>query len=488
MTRSALIPTLALCLLLTSVVAGCGGSHDSANKAGAAVSKSRTITIQAPDPGDPETVYLAKRITERSGATLHVRIGDQYDSRLVSNEFRLGRDVRAGRVGFALLAGRAWAGAGVPAFAAVNAPFVVTTYDAARAAMAGPAGKLLSSSLSKAGVEPLAIFSTQLRRLLATRSLTTPAGFRGAKLRIIDSSTTAGTLKALGAQPEEGYASTDVLPALQSGRLDGAESAPRPILGNNYGAVAHRLTGYALFDKVVTFVASPAALKGLSADQQKALRDAGADLVAYASKEASLEADDVGRLCRDGVKVDNPTAGELSALVSATASVRDGLARDPAAGPVLRLLQKTPGAGAHPLPPPSACNGTAKPAPSTSAAKAGIPTGTYSVTLTPKDFHHYGTYGEIANRPRENLTTFNPDGRFTYEIRPEFGPALDRCPCSGNYKVAGNRVTFDWDRADWPDDRASWSYYAGKLTFTDIDVSDPADTVYYVAHPWRKVR
>ena len=488
MTRSGPISTLAVSLaLIATAAAGCGGSGKGhANKAGAAVTKRQTITIQAPDPGDPEIAYLAKRITERSGGSLHVRIGDRYDSILASNEVRLARALRAGRESFALLAARAWSGAGVRAFAALQAPFVITTNEAARAAMEGPAGRMLAADLRKAGVEPLALVPTQLRRLLAKQPLNTSASFHGARLRIIDNATTAREIAALGAVPKQGYRSTEVLTALKAGRLDGAETAPRPILNNNYASTAKRLTGYALFNKVDSFVASPSALKRLSPDQRKVLNEAAGDLRRFAARESSLEADDVGRLCRDGVRVDTPTPAGLRALVSATAPVRAALERDPAAGPVMRLLSATPGAGARLLPPPAAC--TSPSAPSQSAAAEGsIPAGTYEVTLTPQDFHHYGVYGEISHRRRLNTTTFSADGRFTYSVAPEFGPAADRCPCNGNYRIAGNRLTFDWDRPDWPDDRVSWSYYRGKLSFTNIDTADPQDTVYY-ALPWRKVR
>jgi TRAP-type C4-dicarboxylate transport system substrate-binding protein len=488
MTRSGPISTLAVSLVLLAIAAaGCGGSGKGhSNKAGAAVTQSQTITIQAPDPGDPEIAYLAKRIAERSGGSLHVRIGDRYDSILASNEVRLARAVLAGREDFALVAARAWSGAGVRAFAALQAPFVITTNEAARAAMEGPAGRTLAADLRKAGVEPLALVPTQLRRLLATRPLATPASFRGARLRIIDNATTAQEIAALGAIPKQGYRSTAVLTDLKAGRLDGAETAPRPILNNNYSATAKRLTGYALFDKVDSFVASPSALKRLSPDQRTVLREAAGDLKRFSARESALETDDIGRLCRDGVRVDTPSGADLRALVAATAPVRAALERDPAAGPVMRLLSATPGAGARPLPPPATCTSPSAPPPS-AGAKASIPTGTYTLTLTPQDFHHYGVYGEISNRTRLNTTRFSADGRFTYSIKPEFGPAADRCPCGGNYKLSGKRLTFDWDRPDWPDDRVSWSYYRGKLSFTNIDTGDPQDTVYY-ALPWRKVR
>lgn len=148
--------TLTVLSLLASacLLGGCGavatgGGH---NKAGAAVDSPQVMRLEDPDPSDPEMVYLAQQIQRRSHGSLRVQVADDYPSALPSNEARLARAVRAGRVGFAFLAARAWPAAAVPAFAALQAPFVIDTYPAARAAAAGPAGRLLLGQLAGAGL------------------------------------------------------------------------------------------------------------------------------------------------------------------------------------------------------------------------------------------------------------------------------------------------------------------------------------------------
>ena len=328
MTRSALISTL----LAATVAAGCGGSGgNETNKAGAPVEgKRHVVTLQATDAGSDEAQYLARRIEQRSAGTLEVRLAGDYDSRVPANEGKLARALRAGDEEFAILPSRAWTTAGVPAFAALQAPFVLGTHDAARKAMAGAAGELLAGELRQADVEPLALVPTQLRRLLATRALTAPQRFDGARLRIVDNETTAAIITALGGEPRERLESTEVLGAIQEGRLDGAESAPAFILENGYGTVAKHLTGYALFDRVDTIVASPGALERLSVDQQKAVRAAAADTAKFAASQTAREDEDIVKLCRQGVRVDVPSAASLQALAAATAPVRAALARDAA--------------------------------------------------------------------------------------------------------------------------------------------------------------
>ena len=152
MTRRPLIASL----VVAAVVAGCGGSSSSGerNKAGAPVATTpQTLEIQATDAGSPEAQHFAEQIEAHSSGTLTVKILNDYPAETPANEARLARDIRAGKVDFGVLPARAWAPAGVEAFEALQAPFVLGSYDVARAAIAGPAGSALTQALEKAGVD-----------------------------------------------------------------------------------------------------------------------------------------------------------------------------------------------------------------------------------------------------------------------------------------------------------------------------------------------
>src|SRR5918994_6751044 len=149
MSKRPLITSLAA----AAVIAGCGGSGGSTpNKAGSAPpSRPQTIVLQATDPISPEATYFAKQIEAHSGGTLTVQVLGEYSSGTPANEARLARDLRAGKADFGILPARAWAPAGVEAFDALQAPFVLGNYDVARAAIAGPAGSTLQRALERAG-------------------------------------------------------------------------------------------------------------------------------------------------------------------------------------------------------------------------------------------------------------------------------------------------------------------------------------------------
>ena len=482
MPRRPFITSLAAAL----VIAGCGGSGGTTpNKAGSGPpSRPQAIEIQATDPTSPEATYFAKQIEAHSGGTLTVRILGDYGSRTPANDARLARDLRAGKAGFGILPARAWAPAGVEAFDALQAPFVLGSYDVARDALAGPAGSKLRRALERAGVTPLGLVPAELRRVLAIRPLSTPEAFRGLSIRIADNDTSAAVLRRLGATPVQGVTTPDLRTRLRARRLAGAETAPVFALQNGYGTYVKHITGYALFDRVDTLVAAPAAWKRLSRGQQAAMTAAARDTIANASTLADRDGRDLAQLCRQGVRVTTPTEGQLAALVDATEPVRAALRAGAATGPVLKALEATPGAGPQTLDVPTECT---KPLPEKIVAQsrtARIPNGTYRVHFTAADFHRLGQFGNEWDAALTSITEFK-DGRWRHWEKPDYGVPV----VGGTYRVTGDLVRFTWvPENEVPPFTMRWSYYKGQLTWEPVDVSDAGLKVLFTGRPWKKVR
>ena len=482
MTTRALITPLAA----AAILAGCGGSSDSStrNKAGAVSARPQTLMVQATDTDSPEAQQFARQIEQRSGGSITVKLGTDYPSNNPTNEAELARDLRAGHADFGVLPARAWAPAGVKAFDALQAPFVLGNYDVARAALAGPAGTALNAALENAGVVPLGLVPAELRRIVSVRPLATSDAFRGLAIRVPANDTSAAVLRSLGAGPIQSITSDDVLTWLRDGRLDGAETAPIWAYANNYAKYARYITGYALFDRVDTIVASPGAWQRLSPDQQAAVRDAARDTVGFTASLADRDGEDLAKLCRTGVRVTTPTAGQLAELADATEPVRAALRRDPATAPVLQALSQTKGAGPQLLAAPSECT---KPIPASAVSKAGpatIPKGTYEVRASVEDFERWGKYGPQWEKPIE-WTIKLDGGRFVLTQQPKYGN-VDAL--RGTFTVDGDVARFrllqpdqDWE---WT---ARWSYYDGKLTWVPLDIHDLGTRITWGAHPWKKV-
>jgi TRAP-type C4-dicarboxylate transport system substrate-binding protein len=483
MNRRALITTLAV----AAGLAGCGGSSDSSdrNKAGAVSARPQTLMVQATDTGSPEAQQFAKQIERRSGGSLTVKLRADYPSNNPTNEAELARDLRAGNADFGVLPARAWAPAGVKAFDALQAPFVLGDHDTARAALAGPAGDALKTALDNAGVIPLGLVPAELRRILSVRPLATSDAFRGLAIRVPANDTSAAVLRSLGAGAIQSITGDDVPTWLREGRIHGAETAPLWAYESGYGKYARYITGYALFDRVDTIVASPGAWRKLSPGQQAAVRDAARDTVGFTASLADRDGEDLAMLCRTGVRVTTPSEEQLAALADATEPVRAALRRDPATGPVLRSLEATKGAGPQLLAAPPDCT---KPIPARAVSKAGpatIPKGTYEVRTSVKDFERWGQYGPHWEKPIV-WTIKTDDGRFVLTAQPAY---TNVGPMSGTFTVNGDVARF---RPLQPDDEGSpwtarWSYYDGKLTWVPLDINDLGTRIVWGAHPWKKV-
>jgi TRAP-type C4-dicarboxylate transport system substrate-binding protein len=484
------VMTRSITAVLTALaVAGCGGSGDGErNKAGAeAATSQHVLFLESTDAGTPESQYFVKRLEARSDGALRATILQTYPATEPGQESRLARALREGEADFGILPARAWPAAGVPALGALLAPFVIGDYDVARRAMSGAAGRAAADALERGGVVPLAVAPTQLRRVIARMPLLTPDDFRGRRIRISDSEAAAGDLRALGAAPVEGMPIDAISGALERGRLDGVESSPGLALGNGYFDHAKNITGYALFPRIDTLVASRAAWEELSDAERSAVRAAAADTARFSATLPDRDAASLGGLCQQGVRIATPTAAQLAALADAAEPARASLRDDPATAELMRLLETTPGAGPKPLPGAGGCEErTARR--SQKSGSAAIPEGVYKVTTTREDNQRFGLPGaEWDIHAKLEWTTRMKDGKWVRTVDPPFAEQPGKYDDAGTYEVHGDEVTIHYTISQGaPDETYRWSYYGGRLTFEPIGVDDLGSLVVYSAHPWRK--
>ncbi|WP_028063387.1 TRAP transporter substrate-binding protein [Solirubrobacter soli] len=474
-------------LLSTAVVfaavalAGCASASD---KTGGRVTEHVTLTLQMPDAGDPLGERFAQLVTERSGGSVRIRVDDRfrYDSRDPAAEVRLAQALRAGKEDIGYLPARAWAVEGLSAFRALLAPFTVTTYPAAQALATGPIARDALASLPDT-VIGLALVPAQLRRVIATRPLTSLGTFRGLRVRVIDNPQSARDFTALATDPVEGLHADDVSELLHSGGLDAAETSPKPVLDNSYGVDAKYLTSYAIFPKFQSIVIGAHVWKRLSDRQRSVLRSAARDVVAAAGTEIPRdETSQLAQLCRTGVRVLVPTPAELASLAKAAEPAAAEL--DPK---LLAALRALPGAGpqAEATRLPQDCRSPA--APHRPAAKGPrFPEGVFVTRITEEDERR----GNVTNEDMlQDLTirTRMRDGRWYQTLDPN---PPGQGPFSGTYTVDGDELTFVMLEANGPvaaPETLRWSYFNGRLRFEIVEVADSAGRVMYAAHPWRKV-
>src|SRR3954452_1422314 len=295
--------TLCLATALAVLATACGGGGD---KSGAKSEPRVTLTLQMPDRGDELGLAFAAAVHRRSGDSVRIAFGSEYDNSDTANQDRLAQALLHGKADAGYLPARVWATAGVPAFEALLAPFAVMTLQAQQQVATGPVGASALAALPPS-VVGVALVPGELRRVLSDRPLLARADFAGLRLNVFDDPLTISTFRALGAQP-----------VFTRERLDGAESTATLLLINQFWMHARYLSSYGVFPRMASIIFGRAAWQRLSKTQQHAIRDAAADVVRSApAVVARQESSGLRELCAAGVHVVSPTATQLQQIVTA---------------------------------------------------------------------------------------------------------------------------------------------------------------------------
>jgi TRAP-type C4-dicarboxylate transport system substrate-binding protein len=467
----------AVALAVAFLAGGCAGGS-SRTKAGVGGSRQLTLRMQAPDNNDEDAEYFASQVKARTHGRIRIVLdGDTYASADPDNELRLVRDLRRGKVAIAYVPARAWVRDGLTGFQALQAPFLVTDYALLRKITTGPIGKIMLGSLDRAGLLGLGLVPKELRRPLGRRPLISPQSFRGARIRVITSPTSAHALRALGAVPLTNFTSQGAMHALARHRLDGVESDAHAITQNDYVHVAPYLpSNLPLFAKAETIVIRRAAFDALAPADRKAILAAATATVAHANP-AALERAEVASLCGQGLRLVRVGAADIAALRRAARPAYAALERDPTTRREIVAIERlaAAGPGAVPLQP---CPRT-KPLVASGASR--FPQGMYEETVTKADFaRQHVTPSSVGDFPMPWRITMRKGRWHTNE----------RMPTGGRYVVDGDEITFLYD--DPPENRGRretvrWTYYRGGLTFRVVDVADGGSVAIYVSHPWRRI-
>jgi TRAP-type transport system periplasmic protein len=223
-------------------------------------------------------------------------------------------DVRSGTVEMATVSTAVWDGAGINAFQALQAPFLVDGYALERQIIAGPTGRRMAAAATRSAqnVVVLAIAEGGLRKPVGTRALNSIAAFRGAKIRAPQSRVLAIGLRAIGAEPDP-LPLPEVYQALQNGTVTGMEANLGLIATSKFYEVAKFVTGN------VNFWPFPHAISinrnvwnRLSAADKAVLRRAAARVPAYSIGVVSARSTLPQDLVNCGVRFVNASPREVA--------------------------------------------------------------------------------------------------------------------------------------------------------------------------------
>ena len=198
------------------------------------------------------------------------------------SEIQLLDDVRSGVVPMATISSAIWDTAGITAFQALQAPFLITNYPLAEAVEGGEIGQsMLADANEQAGdIVALAIHEGGLRKPFGVEPLRSVQDYQGKTIRAPQSQVLAAGFQAIGANVEP-LPLPDVTQALQNGTVDGVEANLPLIYTQKWYEVAKYVTGNVNFWPFPTvLVINKEVYDGLSAEQQSALTDAASGLAA----------------------------------------------------------------------------------------------------------------------------------------------------------------------------------------------------------------
>jgi TRAP-type C4-dicarboxylate transport system substrate-binding protein len=246
-------------------------------------------------------------------------------------ETQLLADVRSGVVPMATISSAIWDTAGITAFQALQAPFLITNYPLALEVEGGEIGQaMLDQADQQAGdIVALAIHEGGLRKPFGKEELASLADFKGKTIRAPQSQVLSEGLSSLGAIAEP-VPLPDVYQALQNGSVDGVEANLPLIYTQKWYEQAKYVTGNVNFWPFPTvLVINKAVYDGLTDEQKQALETAAGNITQTSIDIFTAPGSTVAQdLVNCGVEYVTATEADYAAMQTAAEGAVSNLAPD----------------------------------------------------------------------------------------------------------------------------------------------------------------
>lgn len=239
------ILSLGIALALVLALAACGGtpSPSSTPPADTSSPADPSTSADAPEGGeaaDGEEItlklghmsplespfnYYAEafrdKIQERSGGRITI---DIYPASQLGSDRELLEGIQIGTIDMAVNTSSAMTNF-VKVYGVLDLPYVITSWDHARAYMASDASKALFEESKESGIYTLSMMPRGFRHTFnSVRPINSMEDMAGLKLRVVESSVYVDTFNAFGANPQS-MAWGEVYTALQQNTIDGMENS-----------------------------------------------------------------------------------------------------------------------------------------------------------------------------------------------------------------------------------------------------------------------
>jgi tripartite ATP-independent transporter DctP family solute receptor len=302
MKRKVLCITMAIVILFSLALSGCGGSQKPQDEAAKDTTKtSETASEQKETKPATEKVFrlswppaydekhghtkaalaMNKVLEEKTGGTVRFEF---YPGGQLGNERDVFEAVQMGTIDASIMSGTVAAGF-TNALLGFDMPYLfdnsldfykeVVTSDVAK--------KLFKKMEEEAGVKGIAFLINPGRDFYFRKPVTTLADMKGLKLRSMESEIHLETYRALGLAPTP-LPYSEVYTAMQTGTVDGFEDVSASVQANKTYETASHVVTSGHFNAAPIVIMSIKAWNSLTPDEQKAMEEAG-----IAGQNATLE-------------------------------------------------------------------------------------------------------------------------------------------------------------------------------------------------------
>lgn len=214
----------------------------------------------------------------------------------------------------------------IPWFSAFDLPYVIENTDHADKVFLGEIGDDMLKAMDDVGIKGLSVWESGFRNLTnSVREVNSLADVSGLRIRVMENAVHQALWGALGADAVPMNWS-DAYTAMQQGAIDGQENPTTVIDKNNVVEVNKNLAVTEHVYSTVSIIMAPSVWNSLSADDQKILTDAMAEIeVSERKLSREMDTEAISTLESQGMKVTRPDKAEF---IEATQKVRDEYGKD----------------------------------------------------------------------------------------------------------------------------------------------------------------
>lgn len=263
-----------LIILIVIVLTSCGNRSNSDE---ITLSIGYTTAIQEDDPYHVTATKFKEIVEEKTNGRIKV---NQYASSQLGSEPEMWEGMQNGITDMAVMT-NAYVSTYVPAFGALDLPFIFQDLDQARTIVDGEFGNKLIDQLEGTGVTCLAFSEGGFRQVSTTaKDIKSPEDLIGLKIRCMETKPYLSAYKSLGVNATP-MAWSELLTAMQQGTVDGCDAPLSVLYTNGFPDIAKYINNINLFYSPLPLCISTKKFNSLSEGDQQILMEAAAKASLY---------------------------------------------------------------------------------------------------------------------------------------------------------------------------------------------------------------